>query len=114
MKLNAVGVTTSDFKKTLSFYSLLGFKFPKTKDNNHVETAITDTSAKLMIDSKEVVKNIIGEEPKPGNHSMFAIEYENGKEIDNISNKVKESGFTIVKEPWDAFLGSKVCSFRRS
>ena len=60
-----------------------------------------------MIDSKEVVKNIIGEEPKPGNHSMFAIEYENGKEIDNISNKVKESGFTIVKEPWDAFWGQR-------
>src|SRR5579864_8103981 len=108
MKLDAVGVTTSNMTLTIKFYSLLGFKFPDVKeDEGHVEPITSDGSARLMIDTKEIVKDIIGQNPRPGNHSPFAIQYDNPKEIDDIINKVKSEGFTVIKEPWDAFWGQR-------
>lgn len=108
MKLNAVGVTTSDMKKTLSFYKLLGFKFTDYKENDdHVEPETLTGSARLMIDAKEIVKEIIDEDPKPGNHSSFAILYDTPAEIDEIVTKVKAAGFKVSKEPWDAFWGQR-------
>lgn len=107
MKLNAVGVTSSDLAQTKSFYNLLGFVFPPSEHEGHIETEITSTSAKLMIDKKSVVKDIIGEDPKPGNHSMFAVEYDSSDEVNNVAQALKDAGFTVVKEPWDAFWGQR-------
>ncbi|KKQ36677.1 MAG: Quinone binding protein [Candidatus Roizmanbacteria bacterium GW2011_GWA2_37_7] len=108
MKLNAVGVASSDLTKTISFYILLGFKFSEVSDDGkHIETTITSSSARLMIDSKDIVKDIIGEDPKPGNHSMFAIEYETANEVDTVVQKLKDAGFTVVKKPWNAFWGQR-------
>ncbi len=104
MKLNAVGVTSSNLQKTVEFYSLLGFKFPEFKsDEQHLEPKTPNGSARLMIDMKNAMKDIIGENPKPGNHSPFAIQYDSAKEVDEVVQKVTEAGFKIVKQPWDAF-----------
>ena len=107
MNLNAVGVASRDLEKTLSFYRLLGFDLSAAPDGGHVETEVTGSSAKLMIDSVEVVKEIIGEDPVPGNHSMFAIEYDTPAEVDAVAQAVADAGFTVVKEPWDAFWGQR-------
>lgn len=107
MKLNAVGVTARNLKKSVAFYSLLGFQFPEFKeDEQHVETT-PNGDAKLMIDSVEMIKEILGEDPKPGNHSPFAVQYDSPQELNKVTEKIKESGFTIVKEPWDAFWGQR-------
>ncbi len=106
MKLNAVGVVSSNLQRTVAFYQLLGFKFPEFKaDEQHVEPVTSDCSARLMIDTKELVESLIGEPPKPGNHSSFAIQYDTPGEIDSVAKSVKEAGFTVSKEPWDAFWG---------
>jgi catechol 2,3-dioxygenase-like lactoylglutathione lyase family enzyme len=106
MKLNAVGVTSSNLKKTVAFYTLLGFKFSEFKaDEQHLEPETPDGSARLMIDTKNIVADIIGEDPKPGNHSSFAIEYDTPPEIDAVVQSIKAAGFTVVKKPWDAFWG---------
>ena|SRR3989344_6283206 len=108
MKLNAVSVTTSNLGKTVEFYTLLGFVFPEhKKDEQHLEAITPEGSARLMIDAKNIVKDIIGEEPKPGNHSSFAIEYDSAKEVNSVAEKIKAAGFKIVKEPWDAFWGQR-------
>jgi uncharacterized glyoxalase superfamily protein PhnB len=60
-----------------------------------------------MIDSKKLIKTIIDADPIPGNHSAFAIEYDAPKEIDEIIQKLKIEGFTITKEPWNAFWGQR-------
>lgn len=107
-KLNAVGVITSNLSRTVEFYKLLGFEFPEYKpDEGHVESIIKNGGTKLMIDSKQIVKDIIGEDPMPGNHSSFAVEYDSPAEVNEISRKVKEAGFKVVKEPWDAFWGQR-------
>lgn len=108
MKINAVGVASSDFKKTAAFYGLLGFEFPDFKDDEqHIETVPKDGSTKLMLDAKEMMKDLIGEEPKPGNHSVFAVEYDSPKEVDAVANRVKAAGFKVVTEPWDAVWGQR-------
>ena len=108
MKLNAVGVTSTNLQKTIQFYTLLGFQFPELKDGEgHIEPVNADGSARLMIDSVEIVKGIIGEDPKPGTHSSFAIEYNSPEEVNEVAQKVQEAGFTVTKAPWDAFWGQR-------
>lgn len=108
MKLNAVGVASSDIPKTISFYECLGFTFGEfTPDGKHVESVPNDGSARLMIDSTEVIEAINGKVPKPGNHSSFAIEFASAAEVDEVAQKVAAAGFTVAKEPWDAFWGQR-------
>lgn len=104
MKLDAVGVTSSNLKRTVDFYTLLGFQFPEyINDEQHLEPITPNGSARLMIDTKNIVKDIIGEDPKPGNHSSFAIQYNTAEEVDNIILRLIDADYTVVKQPWDAF-----------
>ena len=108
MKIDAVGVTSSDLKKTVAFYTLLGFEFGEVKEGeDHVEPKASNGSPRLMIDSKELITDLIGEKPKPGNASTFAIGYDLAQEVDEVARKVKEAGFVLIKEPWDAFWGQR-------
>lgn len=108
MKIDAVSVSSSNLKKTVQFYTLLGFTFHNFKDDeDHLEPTTLDGSAKLMIDSEKMVRNIIGENPKPGNHSSFAIQYDSPSELNEVVEKLKEQNFIVVKEPWDAFWGQR-------
>jgi catechol 2,3-dioxygenase-like lactoylglutathione lyase family enzyme len=110
MKLNAIGVTSSNLKETVRFYELLGFKFPEfKKDEDHLEPISDGSSTRLMIDSKKLIQSLIGEEPRPSNHSAFALEYENPQEVNEVASKVKDAGFKIKSEPWDAFWGQRYC-----
>jgi len=108
MKLAAVGVTTSNMKKTVSFYTILGFKFPNyNSEEGHVEAISPAGSVRLMIDLKQIIKDIINEDPKPGNHSIFALEYDSVEELNQIVIEVESAGFKSIKEPWDAFWGQR-------
>lgn len=108
MKISAVGVSSRDMKKTAEFYGILGFDFGGADlSQDHVEPVTPEGSARLMIDSNKMVKDVVGVEPVPGNHSNFAIEYKNAGELNEVATKLKEAGFVIVKEPWDAFWGQR-------
>lgn len=105
MKLNAVGVSSTDVAKTVMFYNLLGFEFGDLGDMQHVEAVNGGT--RLMIDDHKIVASIIGEEPKPANHSTFAIEYNSPSDVNEIVKRVKDNSGTVFKQPWDAFWGQR-------
>lgn len=108
MKIDAVGVSSSDFGKSVDFYEALGFSFPKySEEDQHLEPETPEGSARLMIDSVALMTDLIGEAPRPGNHSSFAIQYDSPAEVDAVSERVKEAGFTVVTQPWDAFWGQR-------
>lgn len=108
MKIDAVGVASSNLKRTVDFYTQLGFQFPGYKGGEqHLEPITPNGSARLMIDTKNVVKDIIGEDPKPGNHSSFAIQYNSAEEVNKIITDVMSGGFKVIKEPWNAFWGQR-------
>jgi uncharacterized glyoxalase superfamily protein PhnB len=62
-----------------------------------------------MIDTQAIVKDIIGADPQPSNHSSFAIQYDSPEEVNAIARKVDQAGFTIFKAPWDAFWDQRYC-----
>jgi len=106
MQLNAIGVTTAEMRRTVQFYTILGLKFPELKETDgHIESIHEKAETKLMIDKKDIVREIIGKDPLPGNHSVFAIEYDTTQEIDTLVKQLEEQGFSIIKAPWDAFWG---------
>jgi uncharacterized glyoxalase superfamily protein PhnB len=108
MKIDAIGVTSSTLKHTVEFYRLLGFQFPEVgEDEDHVEAEGISGSARLMIDTKKSMAEILGQQPTPANHGAFAVHYDTPAEIDAVASKVKAAGFTVIKEPWDAFWGQR-------
>lgn len=107
MKLNAVSVSAKDISKSVSFYEILGFKFEKhTSKDQHVE-APQEGGVKLMIDSEEMVESIMNKKPVPGNHSSFAILYDDPEEVNKVVKDLQDKGFEVIKEPWDAFWGQR-------
>jgi len=108
MKLDAISLTSGDFAKSVKFYALLGFKFPKFKaDAKHLEPVTAPGEVRLMLDDRALMQSITGKPPVPPNHSSFAIKCGNPKEVDAAVKKIGAAGFTVVKEPWDAFWGQR-------
>jgi uncharacterized glyoxalase superfamily protein PhnB len=108
MRIDAVGVSSSNLKETVKFYSLLGFEFPDFKDDeDHLEPVAAPGGTRLMIDSVSMIESILGEKPKPGNHSSFAILYDSPAELNAVAEKLAAAGYKIVAEPWDAFWGQR-------
>ena len=108
MKLDAVTVTSRDFVKTARFYSLLGFIFPDfDTEDKHLEAVTPAGEVRLMIDGAELMRSITGKEPVPPTHSSFAIKCESAAEVDMAVAAISKAGFTVIKEPWDAFWGQR-------
>jgi uncharacterized glyoxalase superfamily protein PhnB len=104
MRLDAVSVTSTNIPRTVEFYSLLGFTFPEYTGQQHVEA---EGDIRFMIDDAAMMKDILGHEPAPGNHSSFAIKCESPAEVDATAEALKAKGFVVLKEPWDAFWGQR-------
>ncbi len=108
MKLDAVAVSSSDLKRTMTFYSMLGFDFSNIEEGEeHIEPVLQEGSARLMIDNKEVITEMMGETPKAANHSSFAIQYDSPSEVNEVCARIDKAGFKVAKEPWDAFWGQR-------
>ena len=108
MKLDAVSVTCTDFAKTVKFYGLLGFSFPQLKaGDKHLEAITAPGEVRLMIDDADLIQGITGKAPLPPTHSSFAMKCESPATVDATIAAIRKAGFTVVKEPWDAFWGQR-------
>lgn len=107
MRLDAVGVPSSDLKKSVEFYTLLGFTFPDAHDEKHLEAVSKSGEVRLMLDDMFVLVDILGHAPVPANYSVFALRYDSPEEVDIRVKSAFVAGFTVVKEPWDAFWGQR-------
>lgn len=108
MKIDAVGVSSTNLENTVAFYKLLGFQFGEYEPSEqHLEPLTPDGSARLMIDAASLLESILGEAPRPGNHSSFAVNYDSPAEVDRVAAAVKAAGHTISAEPWDAEWGQR-------
>lgn len=108
MKIDAVGVSSTNLQKTVTFYELLGFQFGEyAADEQHLEPVTPDGSARLMIDLAPMLESILGEAPRPGNHSSFAVQYASPAEVDKVAAAVKAAGHSLPAEPWDAPWGQR-------
>lgn len=94
MKIAAVGVSAKDMRQSASFYELLGFQFAEFGDDEqHLEPLTPEGYARLMLDAHEVSRELLGEDPRPGNHSSFAVEYDFPQEVDEVAARVAAACF---------------------
>jgi catechol 2,3-dioxygenase-like lactoylglutathione lyase family enzyme len=108
MKIDAIGVTSSDFAATVRFYSLLGFTFPElAADAKHLEAVTPPGEVRLMIDVSALMTSIMGADPRPPTHSSFALLCESPGHVDATCARIRAAGLAVVKGPWDAFWGQR-------
>lgn len=106
--LDAVAVSTSDMDRAKAFYALLGFDFVGGfESDDHVEPVRRAGEPRLMIDSAALMEKLTGEPPRAPNHSIFAMLCDSPAEVDAYAANIKEAGFAVLTEPWDAFWGQR-------
>ena len=52
-----------------------------------------------MIDAPSLVEGLVGESPRPGNTSGFAVQYDSPAEVDEVAARVGGAGHTVVTAP---------------
>ncbi len=102
MEIYAVAVSARDLSRAVAFYELLGFRFPPAEPGDPHLEAITESGIRLMIDAASMMTELLGEPPRPGNTSGFALRYGSPAEVDEVAARVSAAGGTVVHEPWDA------------
>lgn len=108
MKLDAVTVTSADMIRSAEFYRLLGFNFPVfAPDVHHLEPLAEPDDVRLMIDDRDLMQSITGKPPVPPNHSSFAMKCASPVEVDNATEAIEAAGFSVIRQPWDAFWGQR-------
>jgi len=108
LKIDAVGVTSSDLGRTVAFYRLLGFEFPDFgPDDQHLEATTAPGEVRLMIDAAALAAELLGELPQPANHAHFALLCASPSEVDAVASAVQGAGFSVITAPWDAFWGQR-------
>ena len=108
--LDAVAVSSTDIDRTKAFYTLLGFDFEGEGAfimEEHVEPVRRAGEPRLMIDSAQMMENLMGEAPRPPNHSIFAMLCATPQEVDKMATVLKLAGHKFKVEPWDAFWGQR-------
>lgn len=112
-RLDAVAVSTTDMARTVAFYELLGFTFPKwSADDKHVEPTAQEGEPRLMIDTAELMEQLTGARPTPPNHASFALLCDTPAEVDAIADALKAAGHQMTVEPWDAFWGQRYATVK--
>jgi uncharacterized glyoxalase superfamily protein PhnB len=101
--LDAIGIVSSDLKRTRAFYRLLGIEFAEGDD--HVEATMPN-GLRLMVDTEEVLRNFRPDwQRATGNQLGIAFLCASPAEVDELYRRVVDAGFGGEKEPWDAFWG---------
>ncbi|MGZ9809807.1 VOC family protein [Pseudoroseicyclus sp. H15] len=101
--LDAVGVFAHDLSESTAFYELLGFVFPdEPMSERHVEGSLPGGEVRVMIDTIELIESLLGEPPRAGNASVFALRCETPAEVDSLVARIGAAGQTVKVPAWDA------------
>lgn len=108
MGLDAIGIVSENPAKSVEFYALLGVKLKRFEQSEHYE-AVTESGLRIMVDSVSMIKSLYPDWSKPKGSSAMALCFKkvSPKEVDETVKSVQAAGFTVLKEPWDAFWGQR-------
>ncbi len=111
--IDAVSVVSQNLKKTVAFYKVLGFDFEGEGaflSDEHIEPVRRSGEPRLMIDSARLIEEITGEKPTAPSHPTFAMKCDTPAEVDALVQEIKDAGYSMRLEPWDAFWGQRYAS----
>ena len=104
-QLDAIGIVSSDLKRTRAFYRVLGIEFREGGD--HVEATMPN-GLRLMVDTEDVIRSFRPDwSRESGNQLALAFACTSVAEVDELYARAVAAGFTGEKEPWDAFWGHR-------
>ena len=108
--LDAIGIVSSDMRRSVAFYGLLGIDFPE--GNGHIEATLPN-GLRLMLDSEDVMRSFRPDWTRQtGNQLALALACASPDEVDEVYARVVAAGFDGDKEPWDAFWGHRYAQLR--
>lgn len=105
----AIGITVADLGPSIEFYRLLGLPFPTPEDaRGHIE-ATGPGGLRVMLDTVAVTHSVNPDwHPPVGGPAMsLAFECADAAEVDAVVSRIARAGFTVQREPWDAFWGQR-------
>lgn len=106
MKLDMVGIITSNMSEALKFYNEFGFAPMGDVTGDYVE--LEHQGIRISLNTSRMLAGIYGYEPKTtGDKLELAFLCDSVEEVDFICQKMKDAGYSIYKEPWDAFWGQR-------
>ena len=108
MKMNAIGVVTSDMKRSLEFYRALGIAAPEFDPSEDHAQCDLGNGILLMWDTVELITQLTpGYRHGSGSSIGLAFECPSPAEVDSAYARIVGAGFESEKEPWDAFWGQR-------
>ncbi|MGX7244064.1 VOC family protein [Enterococcus quebecensis] len=104
MKLDMVGIIVESMEQAILFYERLGFKAIGEKNAEYVE--LDHVGTRISLNTKKMIAGVYGYEPKnEGDKIELAFLCESSAEIDQLCKTMKDFGYEIFREPWQAFWG---------
>lgn len=111
MTLDAIGIVSSNIKKSVEFYQQLGVDFSAcSQEEDHLEATLP-SGLRIMLDSESLMKQLRPNWIKPqGQRMTLAFLCESPEKVNDLYAKILNAGFKGEKEPWDAFWGQRYAS----
>lgn len=110
MSFDAIGIVSLDIKKSCDFYKILGLDFKQAGGEDHYE-AILKSGIRVMLDSVELVKKLNPNFKKSRNTSItLCFKQESPSRVDELFKKIQDSGYEVLKTPYNAFWGQRYSS----
>lgn len=108
IRLDAIGIVSSDLAASLRFYALLGVPVPDfDATEDHLEATLPN-GIRLMWDSLDLIKQLDKNWQSPvGQRTGMAFHCGNAAGVDSVFASVLAAGFKGSMEPFDAFWGQR-------
>ncbi len=107
---DAIGITTSEMAAAVDFFGRLGVEFPAgAETEGHVEASLGG-GLRLMLDTDAVVAGFDPAwDPRTQGSGRVTMAFlcDSPREVDRKAAELRAAGYSIRKEPWDAFWGQR-------
>jgi hypothetical protein len=100
-----IGITVRDMTAALRFYRLLGLAIPTGVESQPHVDVITPNGYRIAWDSEELMKSLYPNWVEPvGQRITLAFKCDSPTEVNELYQRIVQSGYQGYQEPWDAPL----------
>ncbi|MFV0393737.1 MAG: VOC family protein [Coprobacillaceae bacterium] len=106
MNLDMIGIIVKDMDESIKFYECMGLGVSARHGDDYVE--LEHDGIRISLNTKKMITGIYGFEPtSSGDKIELAFKMPTIEAVDILANKMKEEGYTIFRDAWDAPWGQR-------